>query len=273
MNEISLKSPAKLNLGLKIGKARDDGYHSISSKFQLVDIFDTIKIQKNHQGKSYYLTSNIQDEVFIRNNIVNLAVKTLEKEIGKKLNCSIYIKKNIPIGAGLGGGSSNAAATLIGINKLFALRITKRKLQKIGLFIGADVPFFIYGKNAQISGIGEVIQKAKSESGKFLIIYPNINISTKKMFKMHDDWKNGSISNIELIKSDNDFETIFKYLHPNIHNFFKNNKYGIKFSLSGSGSAIYTKIQDLTKIKEFTKEIPRKWRFFIVEGLQYSPLV
>ena len=148
MTEISINSPAKINLYLKVKDKRDDGYHNIDTSFQCVDIYDYINFKHVKSGikinsRESYLSSE--------DNTIYRSAKILQGYSKNISGVEISIEKNIPLGAGLGGGSSNAASTLVVLNKLWGLNLNKNILMKIGLSIGADVPFFINGKSAILS--------------------------------------------------------------------------------------------------------------------------
>ena len=267
MRIIKTKCPAKINLYLKVKNLRKDGLHNIRSRFQLVDLYDELVVKKTNCD--FQIKSNINKKKFLKDNILRVAHYHLTQEIGESLRCEVSLKKNIPIGAGLGGGSSNAASFLVAINKLYKLGLSIRKLNYIAAKIGADIPFFIYGKNAYVYGFGNHFAKTKNYRHKLLIIYPNLYLSTALMFNELDKTilLNGHFRN--------DFMNIFKKNYSEIYSFFKNanERYGFEFLMSGSGSCFFTPWVQNKSTKLFLKEIPKKWRFFLVEPLQYSPIL
>jgi 4-diphosphocytidyl-2-C-methyl-D-erythritol kinase len=270
MSEVLIKSPAKINLYLQILDKRDDGYHNIKTHLQLIDIYDHIKF-KTSKNKNIYIKSK---ESYLNNedNTIYNAAKKLQKY--QKCNSfngvEIEIEKNIPIGSGLGGASSNAASTLIVLNKLWNLNLSEDKLMKIGATIGADVPFFVYGKNAFGEGIGEKLKEVDMIPDKILILNPNIHCSTKKMFSLYDKFlknnKNISLSN------QNHFWNIYLDKNPNIKNFITNNQLEEKINLSGSGSCMFIKYKNKKDIDKIIEKMPSNWRLFFSKPLQYSPI-
>ena len=184
MKIIKTKCPAKINLYLKVGNLRKDGLHNIRSRFQLVDLYDELIIKKTKCN--FLIKSNLNKKNFLQDNILKVAHYLLTQETGESLRCEVSLKKNIPIGAGLGGGSSNAASFLVATNKLFKLGLSIRKLNKIAAKIGSDIPFFMYGKNAYVYGFGNHLAKTKNYHHKLLIIYPNLYLSTAMMFNELD---------------------------------------------------------------------------------------
>ncbi len=270
MSEILIKSPAKINLYLQILDKRDDGYHNIKTHLQLIDIYDHIKF-KLSKNRNIYIKSK---ESYLNNedNTIYNAAKKLQKY--QKCNSfngvEIEVEKNIPIGSGLGGASSNAASTLIVLNKLWNLNLSEDKLMKIGATIGADVPFFVYGKNAFGEGIGEKLKEVDMIPDKILILNPNIHCSTKKMFSLYDKFlknnKNISLSN------QNHFWDIYLDKNQNIKNFIINNQLEEKINLSGSGSCMFIKYKNKKDIDKIIEKMPSNWRLFFSKPLQYSPI-
>ena len=270
MSEVSIKSPAKINLYFHILDKRDDGYHNIKTHLQLIDIYDHIKF-KVSKNRNIYIKSK---ESYLNNedNTIYNAAKKLQKY--QKCNSfngvEIEVDKNIPVGSGLGGASSNAASTLIVLNKLWNLNLSEDKLMKIGATIGADVPFFVYGKNAFGEGIGEKLKEVDMIPDKILILNPNIHCSTKKMFSLYDKFlknnKNISLSN------QNHFWNIYLDKNQNIKNFIINNQLEEKINLSGSGSCMFIKYKNKKDIDKIIEKMPSNWRLFFSKPLQYSPI-
>ena len=188
---MQITSFAKVNLFLKVINKRPDGYHEIFSLMSLIDMHDLITLDVSGQLNFDKLSIEaICENKFVPKDENNLAVKAAKlffENLNKKVNLKIKIDKKIPIGAGLGGGSSNAASVLLGLNKYYNFVFSHEKLIDIGLKIGADVPFFIFGSPAIASGIGEKLEKyqeAKSlETLNLVIVYPNFSISTKEIYK------------------------------------------------------------------------------------------
>ncbi len=152
MGSLNLQSPAKINLYLRVLNKRPDGFHDLDSAFQLIDLFDNIEMSDIDSSEVI-----IQCEPSIiksEDNIILKAINDLKKDYKIDNGIEIKLKKNIPIGAGLGGGSSNAASVLLGLNKMWGLDISYSEMVKRGKSLGADVPFFIHGENAYVSGIG-----------------------------------------------------------------------------------------------------------------------
>ena len=272
MDSLKLNSPAKLNLNLSVLSKRIDGMHEIKTRFQLINLSDEVLIKKT-SSKSISVKTNLAPSIENKKNIVFSAIKLLSDHIGKEIHCEVDIVKNIPLGGGLGGGSSNAATALIGINFLFELGLTSKELMKLGEKLGADVPFFIFGKNAFASGIGEILSEdSKNIDDKYLLLFPQIHSSTKELFSKWDGL-NKSAQKSLLDNEENSFLPIFLDQNREVkiifHELCKNNS----FKLSGTGSTIFCTYDDISEIEKTLKKIPSKWRHSFCEPLQCSPLL
>ncbi len=180
MNRVEIKAFAKLNLTLDIIGKREDGYHDIRSIFQAVDLFDLITLTK---AKASSLTG-----VIIDNNIICKVKTALEQHIGQELPAEIHLSKSIPVAAGMGGGSSDAAAVLVGFNELFGLSLSTSDIIQIGLSAGSDVPYFLsnFG-SAFVEGRGEIVKPGTIALPKFYAIArPHMRLSTAEMYKRYD---------------------------------------------------------------------------------------
>lgn len=184
MSSIKLKSRAKINLSIDVLGKRDDGYHLVEMIMQTIDLYDVITIKELHE-EDIVIKSNSKDMPLNSDNIVYKAVKLLKSRFNIKNGVEIFIQKNIPIAAGMAGGSSNAAAVLVGLNKLWNLKLSQEELQTLGLNLGADVPFCISGKAALAENIGEELTYIKGlpKETSILICKPNLFISTKEVYE------------------------------------------------------------------------------------------
>ena len=272
MDSIKLDCPAKLNLSLSVLGKRIDGMHEIKTRFQLINLFDEMVIKKT-SSKSISVKTNLGSSIEGNDNIVYTAINSLSDHIGKKIHCEVEIIKNIPLGGGLGGGSSNAAAALIGTNFIFKLGLSAQELMQLGEKLGADVPFFIFGKNAFASGTGEIlIEEKKYIDDKYLLLFPQIHSSTKELFSKWDDL-NESAQELILINEENSFLPIFLDQNQEIKTIFHELCESSSFKLSGTGSTIFCAYNDVNEIEKTLKKIPPKWRHSFCEPLQCSPLL
>ena len=184
MNSIQLKSRAKINLSIDVLGKREDGYHLVEMIMQTIDLFDKIKIFSLKED------TIIIDIPLDSKNIVYKAADLIKKQYNIKEGVKIIIEKNIPIAAGMAGGSSNAAAVLVGLNQLWQLKLSENKLKELGLKLGADVPFCIGGQTALAENIGEKLTKIDglSENIFILVCKPELFVSTKEIYE-DIDWK------------------------------------------------------------------------------------
>ncbi len=262
MQKITLKSIAKINLGLVVKEKRDDGFHNIETIFYpLHDIFDTLTFEASNKSE---FISNIELP-FDKNNLIFRAKRELEKFVGEKLNVKITLDKNIPIGAGLGGGSSNAATTLKALQKLFSIYISEQKLYEIALRLGSDVPFFLLSKPAFAEGRGEKLTPIKIKINKpIVLINPKIHISTATAYRRTLGFETNILRLEAIIKSVtnnfenadefivNDFERYVFYKYPKIGglllDFYAN---GAKFSrMTGTGSTVFGIFENVKEAKK-----------------------
>lgn len=176
-----VKAPAKINIGLNIVNKRDDGYHDLETLFYPIEkLFDVLTIEENN---SLEIISNSEELTNVEDNLIFKAVKLLENITREKINVKIILEKNIPIGGGLGGGSSDAAATLKGVNKLLELNLPTEELKTLALKLGSDVPFFIEGKPAFGFSRGEILEETGLQlNAPILLVNPSLHISTAKAF-------------------------------------------------------------------------------------------
>ena len=261
---IEVKSPAKINLYLNIISKLDNGYHEIESAFQIIDLCDVIRFFPNSNG----ICLNSNEDIKLEENIIFKAAHSLNLFTNQNNSIQIELDKKIPLGAGLGGGSSNAASTLIALNKIWDLNLKKSELLKLGKKLGSDVPFFINGKNAYVGGIGEKIEEKESIDEKVILIYPKIHCSSAYMYKKFDDSTNNELED----NSQNSFWGVYRDIFPEINDFYINNINDVEICLSGSGSCMFIKYKNVEELEKILKIIPPRWRFFLTKPLQYTPI-
>jgi 4-diphosphocytidyl-2-C-methyl-D-erythritol kinase len=240
---LDVPAPAKLNLFLHIIGRRADGYHLMQSVFMLIDWCDTLhfELRSNGQISREDLTTPLPDD-----DLVLKAAHALQAATGMTLGAHISIAKSIPAQAGMGGGSSDAASTLLALNRLWKLKLTKLQLAQIGLKLGADVPFFIHGSNAWVEGIGDQITPIELPKAHFLVVKPASGLSTQAIFTdagLKRDTQNAIISGFAAHPfsfGQNDLQTVAQKLCPDVStalNWLK--KQGLQPRMTGSGSAVF----------------------------------
>jgi 4-diphosphocytidyl-2-C-methyl-D-erythritol kinase len=229
MKEILIQANAKINLDFEILGKREDGYHLIRSTFQSINLSDFLHFKKSKKTilTGAFVCKKTEQLIFKAKNI-------LEKKFKKKFPCSIHLQKTIPIASGLGGGSADGAATLFAINYLYDLNLSKKDLAKIGIEVGADVPFFFFGGTCKVEGIGEKITPLRKKLPKFFVVFrPHKRIETKKMYELYD-------------KTGKSFFELSKEICPEVK---KVEKYLLSFNLkpklTGSGPTVFCQINNL----------------------------
>ena len=286
MSEISyqsltLRSPAKLNLFLHIVGRRADGYHLLQSVFQLIDWCDTIHLKLIPQNEIRRIDpiAGLEPE----NDLVVRAAKLLKDFCQIESGVEISLQKEIPMGAGMGGGSSDAATTLIGLNTLWNLKLNQKTLCELGLQLGADVPFFIFGKNAFVEGIGEQIQEIALETRDFLVIFPNQGIPTISIFQDPELTRNhGQITIDGFLASpwsdlSNDCQAVAMRICPEVKqalDWISQAVPGSEPRMSGSGSSVFTVLDSKTnvaKLENLLQNLPKGWIGRVVRGLNKNP--
>jgi len=271
MKYIEIKAPAKINIGLFITSKRIDGYHNLNTLFYPVsDLFDVLTFEPSKQFQFICEDSSIPCD---DNNLVVKAVREMEKIIGIPINVKIELIKKIPSQAGLGGGSSDAAATLISLNEMTKMNLTFEQLIDVALRLGSDVPFFIKAKPAIGKSRGELLEFIDLDiTQPILIVNPRINISTKEAFQniipkeTGFDFKsaivNGKLNFSTLRRSVfNDFEESIFENHEEIRE-IKETMYinGAEYALmSGSGSTVFGIFPDMESVERTKSLMPRKY--------------
>lgn len=278
---LELHSPAKLNLFLHIIGRRSDGYHLLQSVFQLIDWCDTVSLKLIPQNEVRRIDPipGLAPE----QDLVVRAANLLKDFCHIQTGVEISLQKNIPMGAGLGGGSSDAATTLIGLNALWDLRLDQQTLSSLGLKLGADVPFFIFGKNAFVEGVGDQIQEVALKTQDFLVIFPNQGIATASIFQdpglIRDHAPitiNGFFSSPQL-KQSNDCQAVAVRMCPEVKqalDWISQAVPGSEPRMSGSGSSVFAVLDpktDSAKLQNLLQTLPKGWVGRIVRGLNKNP--
>ena len=269
---IRVPSPAKLNLFLHITGRRENGYHELQTIFQLIDLYDwmiftpTLDEQIEIDGLS---------EVRPEENLIYRAAQILRPHAKKFCGLNIKIEKNIPMGAGLGGGSSNAATTLIVLNQLWECGLNQEQLADYGVKLGADVPIFIYGKNAWAEGIGEHLSFIDLDQKQFIILKPDCFISTQLLFSQKTltrDSKTTKFCAYQLEPSNfgNNFEPLARQLYPEVEEAMRYLDQFGQAKLTGTGACVFIEVTNEMNIDEILKHSPCK--SYLVNSLKESPL-
>ena len=269
---IRVPSPAKLNLFLHITGRRENGYHELQSIFQLIDLFDWLEFtQTDDADISIDGLSNVE----LEQNLIYKATKILKPYAKQPTGLKISIEKNIPMGAGLGGGSSNAATTLIMVNQMWQCGLNKTQLAELGVQLGADVPIFVHGKNAWAEGIGEHLTFIDLDQKQYIVLKPDCFISTQLLFSQKTLTRNTKPTKFcayQIKPSDfrNDFEPLARSLYPEVDEAMQYlDQFGIA-KLTGTGACVFTEVTVDMNINEILNHSPCK--AYLVNSLNESPL-
>ncbi len=272
---LTLLSPAKLNLFLHITGRRPDGYHTLQTAFQLLHWGDNMTFTANSSGD---ITLAIADlGIPNEHNLIIRAARLLQAACPRcSLGADITVDKHIPAGGGLGGGSSNAATTLLALNHLWERQLSSRALQDMGAQLGADVPVFVAGHSAWAEGIGEILSPLDLPDTWYLIIKPDCDVSTAKIFSQ-DQLTRGT-SPIKLAAffrgdSRNDCQAIVRTLYAEVDNSLKwLDKFG-EAKLTGTGACVFASFEAKEEAEAVKRQLPKKWVGFVARGINESPVL
>lgn len=284
---ITLPAPAKLNLCLLIVGRRADGYHNLQTAFQLLDLHDELGFEslgfqspgfqspvKESLGADEFVVAGMP-QVSAKDNLVYRAAKLLRDHCGELPRVKITVKKRIPIGAGLGGGSSDAATALVGLNALLGDKLPVSELAALGAKLGADVPVFVHGCSAWGEGVGEVLTPLKIPEATYLLIYPNCHVATQAVFGHSDLTRDSSaitIARFLSLGAGNDCERIVCQLYPEVSAALDwLNQWG-PAKMTGTGSCVFLRCESPGDANAIQKEVPSKWQSFVTQGVDRSPL-
>lgn len=266
-------APAKLNLDLRITGKREDGYHNIESIFCLIDLQDTVYLKLRDDGK--IILHNPVDGMPQEVDLSYRAASLLQKYARNPAGVEIWLDKKIPTGAGLGGGSSDAATVLLVLNRWWQCGLTQRQLIDSGAALGADVPFFIFGKNAFASGIGEKLIGMDIPKQWYVIVKPPVHVSTAKIFT-HEGLTRNSASSImptfqNLQPFRNDMQAVVFKEYPEVWKAYSElSRYGFAL-MTGSGACVFTACQDRDSAYNIYRQVSDLYEAYLAEGLSKHP--
>jgi len=274
MTKQTFYSPAKLNLMLHITSQRDDGYHNLQTAFQLIDLVDdiTIELNQQHQIKRSFGNEDIpeQDDLMIK------AAKLLKQNCDKDFGVTIGIKKRIPSGGGLGGGSSNAATVLLAINKMLQLKVPKSKLLTLATQLGADVPIFVFGQSAWAEGVGEQLKALKLPKKYFLVLHPKVFVSTRQLFCSSELTRDCSPITIRAFlegEGKNVFQPLVLKQYPEVKKAYNWLSQFATTKLTGTGACLFAEFDNEHDAIAIKNQVPTSWNSWVVKGLNESPLL
>jgi len=269
---IRVPVPSKLNLFLHITGRRENGYHELQSIFQLIDLCDWLDFEPRTDQEIHIEGLNSVD---LSQNLIYKATQILKPYAQTATGLSIHLEKNIPMGAGLGGGSSDAATTLIVVNQLWQCGLNTEQLANLGVQLGADVPIFVHGRNAWAEGIGEHLTFIDLDQKQYIVLKPDCFISTQLLFSQKTLTRNTKSSKFcayQLKPSDfgNNFEPLARSLYPEVDEAMQYlDQFGIA-KLTGTGACVFTEVTSDMNIDDVLANAPCK--AYLVNSLNESPI-
>lgn len=271
-------APAKLNLFLHITGQRPDGYHLLQTVFQFLDYSDELRFEINSQGSIHRAGDNHSipedDDLVVR------AARLLQKTAAGHQGVTIELRKKLPMGGGVGGGSSDAATTLVALNHLWNTGLSIEQLAGLGMELGADVPVFVRGYAAFAEGVGEKLQPIDLPENWFLVVKPPVHVSTAEIFSNSRLTRNCTAIRICDLKSgavlmsdlSNVCEPIAAQHYPVIQDVIEHlNQYG-QARMTGTGACVFVAFQNAQKAQQALQHLPEEWQGFVARGMNRSPL-
>lgn len=267
-------APAKLNLFLHVVGRRDDGYHALQTLFQLLDWGDTVHLRVRSDGEIQRLGENAGIEPV--HDLAVRAARLLQSHAGTSLGVDIRVDKRIPMGGGLGGGSSNAATVLLALNQMWGCRLSSDQLARLGLELGADVPVFIHGRTAFAEGVGEKLTPLELPERDYLLLDPGASVSTSELFQAPELTRDsppltiaGLLSGVE---TGNAFEPIVRARYPAVARAFDWLAEFGRPCLTGTGGVVFAAIQAPPSTSR-QESCPVGMRVWSAKGVNVSPLL
>ncbi|UCB53698.1 MAG: 4-(cytidine 5'-diphospho)-2-C-methyl-D-erythritol kinase [Thiotrichales bacterium] len=272
-------APAKLNLMLHITGQRADGYHELQTVFQFLDLCDELDFDITADG----LISRVEGPSSIEaaSDLVVRSATALQRACGTSSGVNIYVRKHIPVGAGLGGGSSDAATTLHALNRLWQLGLDVDQLADIGLALGADVPVFVRGFAAFAEGVGERLQPLSPDECWYLLITPDVHVSTAEIFSAQDltrDCPTIKICDLSTAGWDNVFVPVVTRRYPEVGKALGLLAGFGEAKMSGTGASVFARFDNRQRAEQALAQMKTSsdwvdsWRYFVCQGRNRSPL-
>ncbi len=269
----SWPAPAKLNLFLHVIGRREDGYHDLQTVFQLLDYGDDLAFTVRRDGNVVrYGNAGVaaEEDICVR------AGRLLREASGTTLGADIRITKRVPIGGGLGGGSSDAATTLIALNRLWNLGLSVAELCALGLQMGADVPVFLRGRTAWAEGVGEKLTPLNLPQRWYVVVAPPVTVSTASVFARHKltvDTRPITIRDFLAGRGRNDLEALVRGIYPEVDNALRwLGAYGAA-RMTGTGSSVFLPVESEAEGRRILEQRPSAYQGFIAQGIDTHPLL
>ncbi len=272
-------APAKLNLFLHVTGRRADGYHMLQTVFQLLDVGDVLDFAVRDDG--VICRTNQVPGIAAEDDLIVRAAKLLQATVdaGRALpGADITIDKKLPLGGGVGGGSSDAATTLMALNYLWQTGLSRQQLMEIGLQLGADVPFFIFGENAFAEGVGEQLVPVNTPAGWFVVVEPGVSVPTPAIFASQEltrDTKPVKISDFSSAPvgfGKNDLQVVAAKLFPEVAEVIMWLKNHGEARMTGSGACVFCFFAHEPEADAVLKAVPARWKAWKAQAIAHHPL-
>ncbi|MGH1449848.1 MAG: 4-(cytidine 5'-diphospho)-2-C-methyl-D-erythritol kinase [Pseudomonadaceae bacterium] len=272
-DRLSLPAPAKLNLFLHVTGRRPDGYHTLQTLFQFIDLYDTLHFECRADGRLQL--HDALPGVSPEDNLVVRAARLLQQASGCRLGADIHLDKRLPMGGGIGGGSSDAATTLVGLNHLWQTGLTLQQLADLGLSLGADVPVFVLGRAAWAEGVGEQLTPVTLDEPWYLVAVPDCQVSTAQIFsdeRLTRDTQPITLAAFRNHGGRNDCLPVAEVCYPAIRNtlILLNNYCEAK--MTGTGSCVFGAFPNECEADKVRARLPATLQTFVARGCNVSPL-
>jgi 4-diphosphocytidyl-2-C-methyl-D-erythritol kinase len=267
-------APAKLNLFLHVTGRRSDGYHDLQTVFQLIDLADDIHIEVRPDALIERLAGPVG--VPAEADLVVRAARALQAASASRLGANLSVTKRIPVGGGLGGGSSDAATVLVALNHLWKCGLNEHDLAAIGIKLGADVPVFIRGRSAWGEGLGERLTPLDLPASWFALVHPQVHVATATVFQAPELTRNSPpITMGGFLQSGgrNDFEPVVRARYPEVARALDWLGHFAPARLTGTGSCIFASCASRNEAQDIITRVPAPWRGMVARGMNVSPLL
>jgi len=266
-------APAKLNLSLLVTGRRADGYHLLQTVFRFIDFADQIHLTVRHDGRIERTTAlagvAANDDLTVR------AARLLQQAAGVTLGVDIAVDKQLPLGGGLGGGSSDAATVLIALNRLWQLDWPPQRLQALALSLGADVPVFIFGESALATGVGEELTPLALPPAWYVVLMPPVGVATAGIFQDQDLIRDSiplTIPPFSFVAGRNDLEAVVCRHYPEVAAHLAWLKQRGAARMTGSGACVFAEFGSEAEARELLAGLPQTMRGIVARGLDRHPL-
>lgn len=274
----SWRAPAKLNLFLHVTGRRPDGYHTLQTLFQFLDIHDELRFEVTDDGRitRAVALAGVPETL----DLSTRAARLLQTASGSSKGAVIHLEKRLPVGGGLGGGSSDAATTLLALNALWGCGLARTTLAELGLRLGADVPVFVHGRAAWAEGVGEILTPAEPPERWFVVLAPPVTVSTAQVFTAFSSGADLTpykaaitIRDFHAGQTRNDLESVVRRLYPEVDNALKwLGNFG-DARMTGSGACVFLAVPDAAAGREIVAQCPAALASgFVARGVNVHPL-